>query len=525
MPTPADVTPGQLTSSMEKRFMLVPSSVSAMRQSTLVGLTQYMQSAGLGAARACAHKLHEGLRAQGRLGDTCVLVAYGGGKDSSYTVAFVRCMQLLLDAEHGDTFRLRIVTNRHAGMPAAVMHNIGRAYSALRIFEDPQCEPLLADQNDLKPFRADEPIPAELVKRNRDDILITGHRTHAESRPTFCNACNFSMVNSFGLAAALGDGVDVIITGDSSKEQHAYYLWVARLANKFGVRNSDLKGNFGGFLGTIRNLSRLYFTDLHGADAADQINARLVTSSLKKNLQFFSIYSDTDYASGGHWDLLTRYLGFQFDDVAFSFTESDCANPALMAHLRGLKCERQYGRSYAEGIGEYVSFALGLMQKKEFPPALLETMVARYQGADRIQQMRDAVNQLTDELYGLTEPQLVCMLYSPFAGRGSNLSSYLEREQPQLVPKAAAIIRLLGDAMAPRPGHPDHAIATTLEQLSGLSLAQLRVVFSSSLHSTATGAQSGHLIEDILARDPHKEKIATKHAPDGPTIEEFISGR
>jgi hypothetical protein len=31
-------------------------------------------------------------------------------------------------------------------------------------------------------------------------------------------------------------------------------------------------------------------------------------------------------------------------DPAFSFTESDCANPTLMAHLRGLKCERLYGR-------------------------------------------------------------------------------------------------------------------------------------------------------------------------------------
>jgi hypothetical protein len=505
--------------------MLVPSSVSAMRQGTLTSLSQYMQSAGLDAARACAYKLYEGLREHGRLSDTCVLVAYGGGKDSSYTVAFVRCMQLLLDAEHGETFRLRIVTNRHAGMPAAVMHNIGRAYAALRIYEDPQCEPLVADQNDLKPFRVDEPLPADLVKRNRDDILITGHRTYADSRPTFCNACNFSMVNSFGLAAALGEGVDVIITGDSSKEQHAYYLWVARLASKFGVRSADLKGNFGGFLGTIRNLSRLYFTDLHGADAADQINPRLVTSTLKKNLKFFSIYSDTDYASGGHWDLLTTYLGFQFDDVAFSFTESDCANPALMAHLRGLKCERQYGRSYAEGISEYVGFALGLMQKKEFPPSLIETMVSRYNGADRVLQMRDSVNRLTHELYGLTETQLVCMLYSPFAGRGSNLRAYLEREQPALSPKAADIIRLLSDAMTPRPGQPDHVLATTLEQLSGLALVQLRVVFAATLHATATGEQSGHLIEDILARDPHKEKIATKHSPDGPAVEEFISGR
>jgi hypothetical protein len=31
-------------------------------------------------------------------------VAYGGGKDSSYTLAFVRAMQLILFRLHGTTF-------------------------------------------------------------------------------------------------------------------------------------------------------------------------------------------------------------------------------------------------------------------------------------------------------------------------------------------------------------------------------------------------------------------------------------
>jgi hypothetical protein len=70
-------------------------------------------------------------------------------------------------------------------------------------------------------------------------------------------------------------------------------------------------------------------------------------------------------------EMLTGFLGFRFDDLAFSFTESDCGNPALMAHLRGLKAERLFRRSYDEGMAEYIAFALDLMRRKDFPPQLV----------------------------------------------------------------------------------------------------------------------------------------------------------
>jgi hypothetical protein len=472
-----------------------------------------MRGAPLAAAELCATKLHAGLPDSHQLRNNCVLVAYGGGKDSSYTIAFVRCMQLLIARAHGETFRLRVVTNRHAGMPSAVMRNIGRAYAALQILEDPDCEPLIADLDQIKRFRVDEPMPAALVQRNRDDILVTGHRTHADARPTFCNACNFSMVSSFGLAAGHGDGVDIIITGDSGSEQRAYYVWVTRLAQKFGVHAKDAKGDFGGFLGSMRNLSRLYFSELHGAESSEPVTSRLVASQLKKGLKFFSIYGDTDYASGDHWDLLTRYLGFQFDDAAFSFSESDCANPAIMAHLRGLKCERLYGRDYADGIAEYVTFAVGLMRNKEFPTVLIDTMLARYDSREKLGQMRATVNQLVGELYDLGEAQLVCMVYSPFVGQGRNLEAYLAHEQPAMLPRIAELRRLLATALAPA----DRELVTWLEQLTGLGLAQLRLVFDAR--------PDNPLIADILARDPHKQQISTQHAAGGPIVSELISGR
>lgn len=497
-------------------------SPEQVREEVLRGLVAYLSPRHTEGAARCAASLHDHLPDQRTPRRNQVLVAYGGGKDSTYTVAFVRLVQLLLDRSYGDTFRLRIATNRHAGMPRAVMANIGRAYRALGILNDPLCEPLLVDGSEVKPFREDEPLPDDLIQRNREDILMMGHRTCANGRPTFCNACNLSMVNSFGLAASHGGGVDVIVTGDARREQRAYYVWVRRLAQKFGIDSAGSNGDFGGFLGTMRNISAMYFRDVYGEQAAPAVERRLVTSDVPKELRFFSIYEYTDYASGAHWDLLTEHLGFAFDDVAFSFSESDCANPGLMAHLRGLRCERDLGRTYAEGVEEYVEFAVGLMRQKDFPADLVDLVRARYDGSAGVSRMRARMNEVARELYGLDEEQLVCMVYSPFAGRGERLQRYLDREHPCLAHLGDAIHGLLrGDA--PSDGHT--STQAFLERMSGLTLAQLRVVYCAPLHRFTPGGADGHLVTHILARDPHKQVIQTRHAEGDAVVEEIISGR
>jgi hypothetical protein len=168
-------------------------------------------------ATRCAVRLYAELRDREHLERNTVLIAYGGGKDSSYMLAFVRLVQLIIHRIYGRTFRMRVATNRHAGMPRAVMENIDRVYRALGLFGDPDCELLVIDGDRVSVFDVDLPQSPDVVRRNRTDILMTGHRTGGDARPTFCNACNLSMVNSFGLAAGYDGGVDLIVTGDSRR--------------------------------------------------------------------------------------------------------------------------------------------------------------------------------------------------------------------------------------------------------------------------------------------------------------------
>lgn len=499
-------------------------SLRRLRERRLNTLRAAMSADDLAGAQRCADHLHAGLE-RSRLADNTVLVAYGGGKDSSYTLAFVRAMQLLLFVAHGTTFTLRAVTNRHAGMPQAVLDNIDRAYRALGFDEDPDCESLLVDGDEVKPFRREEPLPERVLARNRLDLLMTGHRTLAEARPTFCNACNLSMVNAFGLAASHGREVDVVITGDSPEEQRLYYLWVNRLARSFRRRvGQPAEVGFRGFLKTTDDIAHAYFTDIYGPGADDEVGQRRVAHEVPSGLRFFSIFDYTRYSSSSHWRLLTECLGFEFDELAFSFTESDCGNPTLMAHLRGLKCERLYGRSYRDGLREYVDFACSLMRRKEFPDRLIDSMRDRYAGADAEVHMRARANRFAMDAYGLTEEQLICMVYSPLSSKGERIELYLEREQPELAPRVRDIHALLDGETEPDEGDAGR-LAAALAAVSGLELARLRLLYHSVTLSPSANDGRADLMSAILSGDPHKQVIETRHSPGGKVVRELLSGR
>ncbi|MFC5747191.1 glutamate synthase-related protein [Actinomadura rugatobispora] len=488
-------------------------------------LRQAMPEGELEGAMRSALRLRAHLVERRPLGRSRVLVAYGGGKDSAYTLAYVRTMQLALHALYGETFPLRIVTMRHAGVSPAVMHNIERSYRALGLLDDPDCEPLLVDGTEVAPYSVDRPLPPDLVQRNREDILMSGHRTFGDGRPTFCNACNISVAKAMGLSASYGDGVDVIITGDSPQEQRSYAVWINRLGRRLvpDVRHRRGRG-FPGVLTTIDALAQHYFEDVHGPRHIEEP----VGEGVPEHLTFFSIYDETAYAAGDHWDLLTSFLGFEFEESAFNFTESDCRNPALMAHLRALKAERLYQRDYASGLEEYVEFALGLMRSKDIPEVLLKMVEERYRGPGAAEKQRAQAGEYARAVFGLTEEQLVCMVYSPFAERAAGLDRYLAQEQPQLAAGAGLVRELLGGKRRPGPDTED--LVRDLERVSGLSLEQLRTLHDRELTRPGAGAGAGDgggggLPAVILDGDPHQAVITTRHRPDGPEVAERVSGR
>ncbi|RWR03335.1 hypothetical protein ED28_03290 [[Pantoea] beijingensis] len=476
----------------------------------------WLSEAVIDSARQCAQRLITSLPNQQNISDNRVLLAYGGGKDSSYMVAWVRYIQGLVWQEKGETFRLRISTNRHAGMNDRVMENIDRVYQALNIYGDPFVECLLTDGPIIRPFDAQLPMPNAVRRQNRTDVLMNGHRFQADARSTFCNACNLSMVNSFGLAAHYEGGVDIIITGDSPEEQTAYIAWARHLARLFDAPDTANRRGFSGFLETLDGVATRYFGHIYGTD--NVMPAHRITCKLVRDPLFFNIYQDTAYEAGEHWALLSEFMHFRFDELMFSFSESDCGNPTLMAHIRGLRAETRLQRSYSEGVSEYVRFALGLMQQKDFPAHLIAEMAARYQDNSAIAAQRARAEQFAVDAFGLSTQQLVCMIYSPFTEGGKLLENYLSQED---IPcSAAAIHALLGNE-----NHEDRALRIQLEALSGLTLEQLRQCYRSPLVSSLLERKHNDPLSRVLRYDPHKAIIQVNNGAIQDTVSEVISGR
>nr|MBA2817909.1 hypothetical protein [Candidatus Pantoea persica] len=307
------------------------------------------------------------------------------------------------------------------------MENIDRVYRALAIPHDAFVECLLIDGMQIHPFQADLPFPEAVRQQNRNDVLMNGHRFRADARSTFCNACNLSMVNSFGLAAYYDGGVDVIITGDSPQEQTAYVAWARYRSRLFSAPAAEKGQGFRGFLQTLDGVAERYSTAIHGARRVTP--AHRIMHQLSRDPLFFNIYQDTAYEAGAHWALLHDFMRFRFrfDALMFSFSESDCGNPTLMAHIRGLRAETLLQRSYGKGVREYVRFAIGLMAQKYFPAPLIDKMAARYHDEAAIQRQRAA--RFAQEAFGLSEAQLVYMIYSLYRAQGSELRGWLTQQR------------------------------------------------------------------------------------------------
>lgn len=480
----------------------------------LAGLRRYMDAPELAGADRCAEKLLRSLDRNRPLSHHTALVAYGGGKDSSFALAFTRLVQLVIFERCGDTFRLRVATNRHSGMPQSVYENIDRSYCALGLYDDPEAELLLIDGQAIVPFRKDLPLSEDTLRRNRLDILLSGHRTQGNPRPTFCNCCNLSLAGSIRYAASLNGGVDVIITGDSPTETRLYYKWIRKIDRHLNPGESRGSGTHDAceIFRAVERIQRSYEEHLgqpHSPFALPQ-----------RPFRFFSLFDDARYRAEDHWDLLTQFLQFKFDDLAFNFTETDCVNPALMAHMRGLRAERLLGGLYRSGIEQYVHFAVGLMRRKEFPEPLIAEMERRYGSPEAIVASRRRIEGYAKMTLGLDNDNIVCMLYSPFTFHAKYLDDFLKQEHPGLLHRTGEIRCLLESDAPPAPCDQHIELVTFLEGTSGLALERLQELYKIAYDPAKAfipGTETPIAI--VFEGDPHKLLMRTNAEL------EWISGR
>ncbi|RMT78564.1 hypothetical protein [Pseudomonas viridiflava] len=453
-----------------------------------------------------------------RISSFKVLVPFGGGKDSAYTLAFVRAAQLSIACRAPGTFNLRVASRRHAGMTPAVMDNINRSYGALFLYDDPRVEMLVFDNKYIQPFEPDLPFSSAGREQSRSDMLLAGHLSAGDARTTFCNSCYLGLAEFIGRASSWGKGVDALVSGDSRKEQKQYIGWLMRLAQGFGHNTGHWKSHrFNSALRTLDHLASAFHHELYGEAEPVEKPVKPIVSPIRSSLPALIGIADlVSCKADEHWALLTEFLDFRFDDLSFNFSESDCANPMLMAHMRGLSAQYVQGRSYADGIVEYLALATSLMRTKQMPARLVDQAMNAYAGHDRIEARRQLATTFAQEGYGLSETQLICMLFSPFVNEGRGLEDYLRRNHPGMLIALPDLHRVLSGATA------SDQVMHWLTDNSGLALEGLRSLYIKRRVDFSDGQS---IIARIRAADPDKRKVTTVNPVTGESVVQIVSGR
>ncbi|GFM49078.1 hypothetical protein [Pseudomonas capsici] len=453
-----------------------------------------------------------------RISSFKVLIAFGGGKDSAYTLAFLRAAQLSIAGRSPGTFNLRVANMRHVGLTQAVMDNIHRTYSALFLYDDPRVEMLVVDNQYTQVFEPDLPFSSAGREQNRSDMLLAGHLTGGDGRTTFCNRCYLGLAEFMGRASSWGSGVDAVVNGDSRKEQKHYVTWAMRLAQRTGQGRVNWSGqNLNGILRSIDTVGQAYFHELYGeGDEAARSPRAVVYPNQSIVPAFISICDLVSCKVEEHWNLLTEFLGFRFDDLSFAFSESDCANPLLMAHIRGLKAQYLQGRRYADGIAEYLALARMLMRRKQMPSRLIKLAMDAYEGPERIESRRELAASYAQDGFGLNESQLVCMIFSPFVDRGRALEAFLRSCHPGMLVALPDLHKVLSGLTAPEQ------VVQWLVDISGLSIKGLQSLYCKS----RVNFDNEHsIIAKVRAADPDKCRVVTVDPQTGGVMAEVLSGR
>jgi len=402
-----------------------------------------------------------------------VLLAYGGGKDSSQTLALLRAAQLALAARIGVTFQIRVATQCRPGMTASMMINIQRCFSSLALQDDSRVQLLMVDDRYVLPFDYRRQPCEESRERSRHEILLNAHTQRGDVLASTHGDCYAQLASLYKLILSGPGRVNVIIVGDSPHEQLSFLRWAIRNERKAGVPRRPRR--------YWRSAAFLELLDTSGPGRPCISEHARHVKALRRNrfahVHFMSIHDLRAQTSGEYWRLMTDFFRFEYHNPVFSISESGCAHPTLLAHLHGLRAEFVLDRCYDLGTDWYWRLAERLMRNKRMPVRLMERVLSRHSDPNLVQAARRAASQHALHAYGLTDTQLTCSLFAPIVNRGAELKYFLQRCHPGMVIALPYLHKVLRGH-----GKPEQVVRW-LQDTTGLKMPVLRSLYRLQLRA------------------------------------------
>lgn len=367
------------------------------------------------------------------IGNYKVLAVQSGSRDSCYTLALLRAAQLSIAGRAPATFQLRVASLRMNGSNPTAQDNSHRSNSALFFYDDPRVEVVTADHREVLPFTHPAPISEAGREASRLNLLMVGHRRALDGPLDLWDDGYLAMGEFYGQIARWDRGVDAFISSDTPRQQKQFLDGLKRAAAKAGLKHSRSAGvGFDELYATLDELGTDFYRVLYGAQGqapwrpAEQFEACRRTS-------FIDIHDMLVSNREERWPLLTEFLGFQPDELTAQLSENEYVSPALCAHVRGLRACYVDGGSYDSGVAEYLQRALVMMRRKHLPERLCEQAVEAFGNPARLADQRALAAAEAQKKLGLSESQLVCLLFAPFVENGAGLERFLRQCHPGML--------------------------------------------------------------------------------------------
>ncbi|QVW26001.1 hypothetical protein KJF94_10845 [Pseudomonas hormoni] len=370
-----------------------------------------------------------------RIGDYKVLAIQSGSRDSCYTLALLRAAQLSIAGRSPSTFQLRVASLRMNGVSSTAQDNIHRSYSALFLYDDPRVEVLMADNRQVLPFRHLAPISEEGREASRLNLLMVGHRRPLDGPIDLWDDGYLATGEFVGQIARWHSGVDALISSDTLRQQKQFLEGLKRAAAKAGLKTSNHPGT--GFDELFAVLDELgsdcyrMFYDGQGQGQAQWRPAEQFEAC--RRATFIDIHDLLVSNREERWPLLTEFLGFQPDELTAQLSDNEYVSPSISAHVRGLHACSVHGHSYESGVAEYLQRALVMMRRKQLPERLCEQAVEAFGNPARVSDQRALAAAEAQKSLGLSEAQLVCLLFAPFIEKGAGLERFLRQCHPGML--------------------------------------------------------------------------------------------
>ena len=405
-----------------------------------------------------------------RIGEYKVLFCHSGTQESCYTLAFLRAAQLSIAGRAPSTFQMRVVTQCFNSTSQATLDSMQRSYAALFLYDDPRVEVVMADNREVLPFRHGTPLSQAGREANRLNLLMVGHLRHREAPLDPGDDGYLSTGEMYGRLARWSGGVDALINSDSPRQQKRFLDGLSRAAHKVGLA-IPLQGTsgFAELFALLDSLGGDFFRELYSEQERKQWRPES-EFELWRRAHCIEIHDLILSNLEACWPLFSEFLGVQPVDLVIDSHENPYLSPQACAHLHGLYALFVEDRGYEAGVTDFLH-RIQVMQRRQHAS---EPLAEGPQAAFNIDwtEYRTRASTQAHAATGLTEAQLLCMLFAPFVDEGAGLETFLRRCHPGMLVAMPDLHRALQTGQA-----PDQVLQWMLD-VSGLPVSLLRRLYT-----------------------------------------------